>query len=364
MTNDSKLDKGGYMEEALRAYFLDLGYFVVRGIKFRYQNFDVTDVDLWLYMRPSTMTRERVNVDIKNKKTPQAIERIFWAKGLQQVLGLDKCMVATTDTRPAVLEFGQSNEVIVLDGSFLSRLNKYKNSGDRLSEEEFTSLILSDNIGELKGEWRKRVDNSKSTLLSQLNYSGCNYWLAEAAKYMNDVVIEYKRKEIACRLSYLNLSFFLVCLDYVFKDLIFFESDERANALRDGFRHGALGKMGMDKIIATSIALIEQYTPRGHELSSVLRKNVSAAFDQIKVEILKEYYNRPDVIRNLFANARRFETLAYQRHFTEPGKLDAELQSIIGVTLDYVDIERRIFFDAFLEQSTLSIIDAREKDVS
>jgi hypothetical protein len=71
----------------------------------------VTDVDIWLYSRPSPLTRERANVDIKRKKTPQALERIFWAKGLQQVLSLERCVVATTDTRPDVREFGLGNVI-------------------------------------------------------------------------------------------------------------------------------------------------------------------------------------------------------------------------------------------------------------
>jgi hypothetical protein len=93
--------KGARAEETLRNYFLSMGYFVVRGCKFRYRGFDVTDVDLWLYGRSSALLRERINVDIKNKKTPQALERIFWAKGLQSVLGLDACVVATaSNTAP------------------------------------------------------------------------------------------------------------------------------------------------------------------------------------------------------------------------------------------------------------------------
>ena len=115
--------KGPHMEEVLRSYFLDLGYFVVRGPQFRYQGFDITDVDLWLYMRPSPLTRERIIVDAKQRRTPQAIERIFWAKGLQLALGLEGCIVATTDKRAAVREFGRQNGVSVLDGTFFARLS-------------------------------------------------------------------------------------------------------------------------------------------------------------------------------------------------------------------------------------------------
>ena len=44
MKQSRESDKGGKMEEALREYFLDLGYYVVRGIKYSFDGFDVTDI--------------------------------------------------------------------------------------------------------------------------------------------------------------------------------------------------------------------------------------------------------------------------------------------------------------------------------
>jgi hypothetical protein len=76
------LTKGYLMEELLRNYFLRSGYYVVRGVPFVYEGFDVTDIDLWLYSRTSSVSREVTIVDSKNKKTPQAIEGIFWVQGL------------------------------------------------------------------------------------------------------------------------------------------------------------------------------------------------------------------------------------------------------------------------------------------
>src|ERR1700730_5445349 len=105
MENQQPLFKGELMEELVRNYFMSLGYFTVRGIKFRYQNNDVTDIDLFLYGRNSTLTRQRINVDIKNKKTPQAFERIVWANGLMKILNFDSCIVATTDGRPVLHSF-------------------------------------------------------------------------------------------------------------------------------------------------------------------------------------------------------------------------------------------------------------------
>lgn len=44
-----KLLKGYVIEEMLRNYFIGMGYYVVRGCKFKYNKFDVIDVDLFLY---------------------------------------------------------------------------------------------------------------------------------------------------------------------------------------------------------------------------------------------------------------------------------------------------------------------------
>ena len=70
--------KGFDLEEALKVYFWQAGYFVVRGIPYRLNGEDVTDIDLWLYERPAASTRRRLIVDIKNRKSPKASERIIW----------------------------------------------------------------------------------------------------------------------------------------------------------------------------------------------------------------------------------------------------------------------------------------------
>jgi len=147
-----------------------------------------TDVDLWLYARNSPLSRERVNVDIKNKKTPQALERIFWTKGLQTVLGLDSCVVATTDSRPDVRDFGLQHDVKVLDGKFLARLNKStKSQQNRISEEEFLRELDDGSLGRLGGDWRGRYDLSKSRLLHSLSFDGCNAWLEDIDLLLSDI---------------------------------------------------------------------------------------------------------------------------------------------------------------------------------
>jgi hypothetical protein len=89
--------KGLDLEVVLKAYFWQAGYFVVRGIPYRLDGDDVTDIDLCLYERPAALTRRRLIVDVKNRKSPKVSERIIWTKWLQAALGVDSAIVVTTD---------------------------------------------------------------------------------------------------------------------------------------------------------------------------------------------------------------------------------------------------------------------------
>src|SRR5215217_5274201 len=116
--------KGFDLEEALKVYFWQAGYFVVRGIPYRIDGEDVTDIDLWLYERPAASTRRRLIVDIKNRRSPRAAERIIWTKGLQAALAVDGAIVATTDRRPSTRKLSKALNVTLLDGDAVSKLTK------------------------------------------------------------------------------------------------------------------------------------------------------------------------------------------------------------------------------------------------
>jgi hypothetical protein len=96
MTDTTQGAKGAVLEEVLRAYFLRAGFFVVRGVPFRFADEDLTDVDLWLYERPTGASRRVQICDVKYKQRPKAVERIFWTSGLAGALEVDGAYVATT----------------------------------------------------------------------------------------------------------------------------------------------------------------------------------------------------------------------------------------------------------------------------
>jgi hypothetical protein len=344
MAAPTQPDKGGRTEELLREYFLANGFFAVRGVPVTYAGLDITDVDIWLYLRPSPIGRERVNVDAKNKATPRAMERVLWAKGLQAVLGLERCIVATTDKRLAVKEYGVQHDVLVLDGSFLSRLANRMNGGaqDRLSEEEFVELLGVARDDKMRGNWRGRLTTARGRLLTQLEFDGCNAWL-EDVRYFIEQTATSGRGEIACRLAYLISSYLLIGLDFSLRTLAFEEVDVRKKALEEGFRFGSRGRGRTEDALGMAAQLVETYAPEGRSTGNRLRSELLTALGEMPVDILAEFFSRNENAKELFGLARTLESRAYSRSFSPPGGLEPQAQAVLGVLLDFFGIDRRSF---------------------
>lgn len=330
------IPKGPAAEEALRNYFLNIGYFVVRGCKFTYNRFDVTDVDLWLYARNSPLSRERVNVDIKNKKTPQALERIFWAKGLQTVLGLDSCVVATTDGRQDVRDFGLQHDVKVLDGKFLARLTKsVKSQQDRISEEEFLRELDDGSLGRLGGNWRGRYELSKSRLLHSLNFDGCNAWLENISLLLSDIGVGIPR----WRLLYATCAHLLIAVDFILREHVTSDHDQRKSVIDAGIRFGESGKSFTEKVSRMAASLVESVAAQPG-LAKTMQQEFEDQASQVKAEILAEFFARNT--SGFFEHARQLEAAAFAPALPMPSTLPASCQSVIGILADFCGVDRKL----------------------
>jgi hypothetical protein len=335
------------MEETLREYFLELGYYVVRGIKYGFEGFDVTDVDLWLYQRGSSFSRQRFNVDIKHKRTPQALERVLWAKGLQQCLELDGALVATTDSRKAVKKFADQNEVVLLDGAMIAKLKlRYGKGTNRLSEEELIYLARGEKNDRVGVDWIKRVAVAKSRVLSQLDFDGFNALLIETQFFASEMITDTHRAKLACRFFYFNLSLLAVVLDFIVRDFAFIDKQLQSDALDDGFRFGKVGKQGAEKVFTAASKIVSACFPGERARSADFIKQLRTESMNLQVEILTEFFLKANHGRALFDFARAFEAAAYARELTAPAELSGEQRGLISAILDFHGIDRKKFFDS------------------
>ena len=335
------LPKGPKMEELLRSYFLKSGYYVVRGVPFVYEGFDVTDIDLWLYSRTSSVSREIALVDAKNKKTPQAIERIFWVQGLRIATKATNAIVATTEKRQEVKDFGRDLGVLVLDGSFLGRLaNTDDPNAARLSDEEFFARINEYALSKLDGDWRGRIVLSKSLLAKSLSFDSCNEWLGQGRFFAEQSITKGIQRETALRCLYLMCSFVAIAVDFCMKELSFHEQSERSVLVKDGFTYGSRGSSGLKKILNVAMGLVEEHTNDGPAISRQVRISVEKQLAQLNTAILGDFFSKNDVARSLFTVAREFEQLAMARNFTSHEAASIELRSMFFCLLDYWEINR------------------------
>ncbi len=335
MENQTKLFKGELMEEKLRAYFLNNGYYVARGVKYTVENNDITDIDLFLYGRFSSLDRVRTNVDIKNKKTPKAFERILWAKGLQKLLCFDNCVVATSDKKEVVRKYGLTHNVKILDGNFLQKLPEGNN--ERLSEEDLSKLLGSvKSYKEYRNQsWKNLYESSKSRLLNELDFSGYNSTLILLTYFIRKC-FDRQKKDIAIRAVYITLSHSLLILDYILKDIVFLDSDKRKEALSDGFKYGNLGKDGVNKTIEMAVRIAD---------SKLSVNDIKKSLDTTEMDILKEFYSKVETTKNIFRWAKIYEKLAFNQQLLKPSELESDIKGVLAVMVDFCKVNRKDFFE-------------------
>lgn len=332
-----KPNKGHRAEELVRLYFLRMGYFVARGVPVRFRGDDITDVDLVAYNRSTSIARERINVDIKHKRSPQAMERILWANGLKSVLGFDRAIVATSDSRRDVREFGLNHHVQVLDGNFIGRLGATdKLADDRLTEEEFIdeACEVDDKLN-----FKKRRDDYqfvKSALTSRLGFDVLNSLLEKCEILIQKYVATQKISDL--RLLYVFLSYFVLCVDYILRDYSCQEFQERKALLIDGIRYGESGKKNAEQIANFAGGLLDS---EAKAFGPALRAEIHKQFENVRAEILAEALCSSRFMKDLFEFAKALEGEAFARNCRLPNSLDSGLRSVVGVLCDYFEIDRK-----------------------
>jgi len=350
---ETKLEKGYQMEELLRRYFIRSGYYTVRGVPFVYQGFEVTDIDVWAYDRPSSVSRQRIIVDCKNKTTPKVIERIFWTKGLQEVLGVEQAIVATTDKRTEVADFGREHGVVILDGNFLTKLEKTsENFADRLTEEQFVDLLATYSPTKDGGDWKGRVKAAKRPFAANLGYNAINRWIEEAHFFAEQMQIVQTHDEVACRILFLLLSFTAVAFDFVLKDLAFSEAATRFTNVNEGLRHGSPGVTSTSQVLRLAMGLIEHYVPENRNIAVKVRERLTKDLDNLSTKMLAEYVCKSGVAQELFNIAKELEAGAYKKQFVAPHALSPAAKSYLAVFVDFWGMDRIKILKGFVGRQT------------
>jgi hypothetical protein len=344
--------KGAVLEEVLRAYFLRAGFFVIRGVPFRFADEDLTDVDLWLYERPTGTSRRVQICDIKYKQRPKAVERIFWTSGLAEALEVDGAYVATTDKRKSLRSVAEKRDLQLIDGTDLQRIHSSQTIlyADRIGDEQ-----LIQELRYIDKEFRnKNLQESRIDILSALSegfgapsavraLEGFSRLAGAAASYHPDS----KAARAAGRLAYLAAAITCESLDYVSVGAAFRTLEERRELILSAVRLGALSSEGGQQTLKLALALVEKYAPGGKSTATAVETGLKKDLARIPAEIVADQAVKLLKADQLFSTGRELEMASYCAALPPFDALGVETKSMLGALLDYAGIDRERFAQAW-----------------
>lgn len=338
------LAKGAGLEESARAYFSRQGFVAIRSVSIQFEDEEVTDVDVWLYGRQGAGIRTRGLVDVKDKKSPKAFERVLWVRGMQLALGCDRAFVATTDASPKVVRFAQQQKVALLPASFIRR--SVENQLDRLSLEELVTNIQQFSSHKQDGDWLKQIAAAKSALVSLAPYPAFNKAMSAFRFFAERAATRPQHREQALRGAYFAASLASMALDAASERLAFEETAVRYRLLYEGVTYGDVG----DGRVKSSIHTVLNVIARGVNNGKVIARQTSDAIDEmfasLRAEIIAEFFSKGENLQILFPVARELEGRAHARSRSDMTALSVEAKSVLGVFADFVGAKRTALFSA------------------
>jgi hypothetical protein len=352
MTPPTPGGKGFDLEESLRAYFLRAGYFVVRAVPFRLDGDDVTDIDLWVYERPAALTRRRLIVDAKNRRSPKVSERIIWASGLRAALGVDGAIVATTDRRPAARNLAKVLNVVLLGGDAVTKLihSELLNKAGQLRCEELDHAVKRIDDSRHSTEWRQNLRDARGSLISGMGIQSANRNL-EAGRFFGEQAVaaqpHSEQAQIALRLFYLTSALAAISLDFALADQAFRSQDERRHAIISGVRFGDAEGISTLATVRTAVGLARKYAENGAAVAKQIEYGFTGDAERIPAEIIADYVSRISASEALFNIAREIERASSDLELPPFDDMSSEARSLLGVFLDFNRISREKMAEAW-----------------
>jgi hypothetical protein len=334
------LAKGAGLEELARAYFARNGYLAIRGVSIRFEDEDVTDVDVWVYGRQGGAVRTRALVDVKDRKSPKAFERVMWARGMQLALDCDRAFVATTDTSQKAFRFAHHHKVSLLTAAYLRHWVGEEFLKDRLANEELNINLQKFSGHKHDGDWLKQIEIAKSAVVSLSPFPAFNKAMNSFRFFAERAATRPHHREQALRGAYLTAALSCVALDSALEKLAFELPQVRHNAIYEGVTYGDSGDGRVKNSIESVLSVIKEGVSNGRSIARQASDALQEMFSSVGAEIIAEFFTKEQNSNHLFGVARELEARAHARTRVDLVGLSLEAKSILGVFADFVGAKR------------------------
>ena len=348
MTGGKKTGKKGFeTEEIVRSYFLTAGFFAVRGVKLRHGGDDLTDIDLWLYERSATLARRRIVIDIKDNAQPKAAERLFFIKGLAEIIQVEATGVATSDGRPYLRELARRHNVLWIDNGDLQRLKSSQKLAvsSRITDEMLEDIISQVDSSRSSRNIRDAYWGVKSSVADRFGPSCANTAMNSVGYFSKLAVGAHPNSlpaQVFTRLSYFGAAIAAAALDFASGETALRPSAERFTNMTNAIRFGQDAR-GTEEKLRWAEAAVREYGPNGTGLADVIRSRFNEAINSIPAEGLAEIVVKMANSDRLFKAARDLEHAAFSSDLLTFDDLSLEGKTFLGAVLDFTQVDRKLF---------------------
>lgn len=309
---------GSTFEENVKKFFINNGYYTLRGIIYKDGKNYITDIDIWGYKNFGLYSYERIIVDCKNKKRPKIAERILWTIGLKNSLNIEKAFLAVNKQKYEFHEFAVKNNILILNSDTIKNHN---HDNDLLSEEEFVEILkLYERVG---SNFKNYFDELKTLCVSKIDIKTLNKALYITKKIMEQHSI--LSNEATLRIMLFSISVLFIILDMLYMKYKSISTEYAMLKISDGIKYGE------------DVNKIKQF-------AEIIGKITNEKIDKIYKELLKAGSMNFDILKegilnnNSFFNyALIFNKLSFSK---EKINLDSKFKSKILILCDYFNIKR------------------------
>ncbi|EMD9441690.1 hypothetical protein VXE32_005746 [Burkholderia cepacia] len=333
-------DKGGRAEEGLAAHFRSMGFFALRGLPFRHDEEDITDVDVWLYERGAGAERRRFIVDSKNKARPKLVERLFWTSGARDALGVDGAYVASAGIREATRRLAKRLRINVVDLQTVA-IDETAVS-QRLTREELSKLVGEADRNRDSKRWRTHLHDTLAALLTTFGGSSANVGLRSAGYFADQILTTASASpasQLATRAFYLSVSAAAIGLDYVVAQTAYQATDRQQQEVEDAVRYGS-DHAETKRRLDLALQVARQYLPNGAAQANQLREKIASDTEAFLGDVIAEVALKMGCSGSLFDAARNLEMAAHLRYLPAYSSLSTEARSFCGAVMDFFELDR------------------------
>lgn len=326
---------------------------------------ELTDIDLWLYERSATLARRRIIIDIKDNAQPKAAERLFFVKGLADLIQVEASGIATSDPRRSLRDLARKHNVLWIDNADLQRLKSSERlmAKSRLTDEELAQRIAAVDTQRSSKIVRDTFVAIKSSVADRFGPSSANTAI-DGAQYFARMAVEAHPKsgpaELFTRLTYFACAIAGAALDFASGETALRPHAERLAGLTDSIRFGEDPKGTFDKL-RWAEAAIREYAPNGAGVADLVRTRFNEALRSVPAESLAEVVVKFANSDRLFNAARDLERAAFVITCPSFDDLSVDARSILGAVLDFVSVGRLQFSQAWPTSTGVDTVVEDEK---